>query len=64
MALHDLFSTAINYPITLQDVGNVVGFAGSGRRAALGPVVCCSFRLKDLLAAIGAEVNENSIGKN
>ena len=30
MSLHDLFSTAVNYPITLQDVGNVVGFAGTG----------------------------------
>jgi hypothetical protein len=29
-SLHDLFSTAVNSPITLQDVGNVVGFAGAG----------------------------------
>ena len=30
MSLHDLFSAAVNYPITLQDVGNVVEFAGIG----------------------------------
>jgi hypothetical protein len=56
MSLHDLFSNAVNYPITLQDVGNVVGFGGAGVALLLVLSFAAAFAWA-ILTSIGAELS-------
>lgn len=56
MSLHDLFSTAVNYPITLQDVGRVFELVSIGIVLLVVLWLAAAFAWA-ILTSIGAELN-------